>query len=71
MIQLELYKKKHLCTERKDIYQDLIIAMPGEMGHTYNPSTGEVEAGGFKFKTSLSYIMRPCLKKTKGGDVAQ
>jgi hypothetical protein len=41
--------------------------------HAWNPSTGEMEAGGSQvqgqlrqsreFKASLSYIVKPCLKK--------
>jgi hypothetical protein len=33
------------------------------MTHTYNPSTQEAELGGLADKASLSYIVRPCLKK--------
>jgi hypothetical protein len=49
--------------------------------HAHNSSTGELEAEGsqipdhselqIEFKSSLSCIMRPSLKKPKAGDVAQ
>jgi hypothetical protein len=35
---------------------------PGILMHTCHPSTGEAEAGGSEFESSLGYIARPCLK---------
>jgi hypothetical protein len=42
------------------------------VAHTFNPSTGKAEAGGFlsqpglqsKFQESQGYTEKPCLKKT-------
>jgi hypothetical protein len=51
------------------------LAQPGLVVHVYNPSTKEAEVGGSwvqgqhglqsKFKATLGYIARPCLKKQK------
>ena len=32
------------------------------VAQAFNPSTWEAEAGGFEFKASLVYRVRPCLK---------
>jgi hypothetical protein len=50
---------------------------PGVVAHSFNPSTGEAEAGGFlssrsawstkwgEFQDSQSYTEKPCLEKKK------
>jgi hypothetical protein len=45
----------------------VIATKPGVMVHFYNLSTWEAEAGGSEFKSSLGYIMIPCLKKKGNG----
>lgn len=35
------------------------------LDHVCHPETGELEAGGFLYKASLSYIVRPCLKHSE------
>jgi hypothetical protein len=35
--------------------------------HAYNPRMQEAQQDDHKFKTRLSYRVRPCLKSTKGG----
>ncbi|EGV97235.1 hypothetical protein I79_003795 [Cricetulus griseus] len=37
----------------------------GAVAHSCNHSTQEAKAKDHEFKTSLSYLTRPCLKKSK------
>jgi hypothetical protein len=44
--------------------------MPGVVGHAFNPSTWEAEAGGVsclqsEFQDSQGYTEKPCLEKEK------
>jgi hypothetical protein len=39
---------------------------PNVAMHTCNSSIQEAGIGGLEFKTSLCYIVKPCLKKGKG-----
>jgi hypothetical protein len=43
-----------------EVFQHLSVEV-----HAWNPSTQEAEARRYKFKASLGYIARPCLKKRK------
>jgi hypothetical protein len=46
-----------LCHNKK------LINMPNVVFHAYNSSTVDAEAEGSKFKASLNYTARSCLKK--------
>lgn len=42
--------------------QEASTSQPSE-GHSYNPSAQEVEAGESKFKATLGYTEKACLRK--------
>jgi hypothetical protein len=43
----------------------IIHSKSGKIVHTYNPGTQETEEKAQAFKTSLSDMVRPCLKRIK------
>lgn len=56
-------KQAHTDTFPKEAdFRKPVGSKPGAMACSCNPSTRETEAGGLKFETRLSYILRPHLK---------